>query len=283
MILIMGGTTESILFANKLKMKGFDVVLSTASDYGQHLARKGFDGRIISGKRDEGELILLCRDMGVEALVDMSHPYATEVSKNSIQAAKGLNIPYYRYERPETLKPEALRQNIEYFDSYEEAGAWLNRRQGNILVTTGSKFAEKWVAAIEDIRRLHIRFLPDGEQIEIMEGLGLKPDQLLAMKGPFSAEMNLAMLHHIEGKFLITKESGDAGKVDEKLSAAQQAGATIIMIRRPVIDYPNRYSDMEGLLEQIQADNAREKNENSHHHPDTGGSGYGKTAAGPLS
>ena len=45
--------------------------------------------------------------------------------------------------------------------------------------------------------------------------------------------MNIATLKHINGKYLVTKDTGKAGGFDEKLSAAQKAGAELIIITRP--------------------------------------------------
>ncbi len=260
MILILGGTTESICFASILETNGITAIVSTASAYGQFLAETGFSGQVISGKRDLEQFIELCRAYNIEGVADMSHPYAVEVSKNGIAVAQTLGIPYFRFERPRSSQQGVDGNDpLVYFDDYKEACIWLNSKVGNILVTTGSKSVETWVGDITDVSRLHIRFLPVSEQILKMESLGLKPHQMLAMKGPFSREMNEAMLRHIDAKFLITKESGDNGMVDEKIMAAQKLGVTVLIIRRPPMDYPNKYETMDSLLEAIMVTVSKKK------------------------
>ena len=53
------------------------------------------------------------------------------------------------------------------------------------------------------------------------------------MQGPFSEELNIAMLHQFDCKYLVTKETGKAGGFEEKLHAAKAAGATLVLVGRP--------------------------------------------------
>ena len=63
--------------------------------------------------------------------------------------------------------------------------------------------------------------------------LGFEGKHLIAMQGPFSEEMNLALLHQTRARYFVTKESGKAGGFEEKLKAAKKAGAVLIVIGRP--------------------------------------------------
>ena len=38
-------------------------------------------------------------EKGFRAVVDASHPFAEEASKNALKGAKEANVPYIRYER----------------------------------------------------------------------------------------------------------------------------------------------------------------------------------------
>ena len=57
--------------------------------------------------------------------------------------------------------------------------------------------------------------------------LGFKGRNLIAMQGPFSAEMNVALLHQTKAKYFVTKESGKAGGFEEKKKAARETGAVL--------------------------------------------------------
>ena len=52
-------------------------------------------------------------------------------------------------------------------------------------------------------------------------------------QGPFSEEMNLAMLRDTGAKYLLTKETGSAGGFPEKLAAARKASVTAVVIANP--------------------------------------------------
>ena len=55
----------------------------------------------------------------------------------------------------------------------------------------------------------------------------------IAMQGPASAELDAALLRHLGAVVLVTKDSGAAGGLDEKLRAAELAGATAVVVERP--------------------------------------------------
>ena len=63
--------------------------------------------------------------------------------------------------------------------------------------------------------------------------MGYSPPDLVAMQGPFSEEVNLALWRHFGVDVVVTKESGPAGGLGEKLSAASRLGIPVVMIKRP--------------------------------------------------
>ena len=127
-----------------------------------------------------------------------------------------------------TQSPEPL-----YVDTLEQALSWLSSRTGNILSMTGSKEIGKIAAGIGDRSRLFARVLPSVESIQLCEAAGLTGKQILAMQGPFSEEMNLAMLHSAKAEYLLTKETGKAGGFFEKLTAAKAAGVQAVVVKNP--------------------------------------------------
>ena len=60
-----------------------------------------------------------------------------------------------------------------------------------------------------------------------------KAKNILAVQGPFSYEMNMAMIHDYKADVLITKNSGLVGGSDKKLEAAMSAGIAVIVIEKP--------------------------------------------------
>lgn len=118
-------------------------------------------------------------------------------------------------------------------DSVRQAVSYLKRTTGNILITTGSKELHLYTE-IEDYRqRCFARVLSTREAVEKSVDLGFEGRHLIAMQGPFSAEMNLALLKQTEASWFVTKESGTAGGFEEKLKAARLARAVPVIVGRP--------------------------------------------------
>ena len=53
------------------------------------------------------------------------------------------------------------------------------------------------------------------------------------MQGPFSQELNEALIRQFHIAVLVTKDGGAAGGFPEKVQAARSTGAALILIRRP--------------------------------------------------
>lgn len=81
--------------------------------------------------------------------------------------------------------------------------------------------------------RLFVRVLPGTESIEICHKNGILGRQIIAMQGPFSEEMNLALLHQYQIRYMVTKESGASGGFSEKISAAEKGRGIGICDRKP--------------------------------------------------
>lgn len=251
MILLLGGTSDSVVLAKKIQTCFKNVILSTATHYGEKIASSEFSGEIMHGKMDLSALTTFCEEKKIRCIVDATHPFAKIVSENSIEVSRNLGIMYLRYERPECeslLGNDVRSERIRRFDSYEEVGNYLNQHQGNALVTTGSKDIEKLTCVINDLSRLYVRLLPVSEQLIKMETLGFLPKQLILMQGPFSVAMNTAMLEDVHADFLITKESGQAGKTDEKIESALACGVEVLLINRPKVEYPVVYTAIEEII-----------------------------------
>ena len=127
--------------------------------------------------------------------------------------------------------------------------ALLRELPGNVLLTTGSKelhhFAVPGLA-----ERCYPRVLPMVDSLERCLTLGFPPRNIICMQGPFSRELNVALLRQYRIKTLVTKDTGGYGGFREKAEAAREAGCALLVVERPGAE--------DGLtLEQIQAEIAR--------------------------
>ena len=98
---------------------------------------------------------------------------------------------------------------------------------------------------------LFVRILPTSSSIQKAEELGYLPGKIIAVQGPVSKILNEAMLKSYNIDFLITKESGDTGGEREKIEACKECKVTVLVLKRPQINYGNVYNDIDALIEKI--------------------------------
>lgn len=195
---------------------------------------------------DQEALKKFLQGRGVDHVVDASHPYAENISKNAISVCHELGVNYLRFERPSVKQRD---NDMLVCESLEQAGELAEEMPGQVFITTGINNIEKMLNKISDKKRIKVRVLPQTETISKLEHLGLNADHIIAMKGPFSEEMNFMMFREAGSSILICKESGTQGGTDHKLTAATKLGMKIILIGRPNLIYPNKFEDIGSMIE----------------------------------
>ena len=244
MILLLGGTLDGRMAAVSLAEKGRDVIYSSVSGYNAPKETDHLTCRAGAMTRDVLETFIA--DNGISVIVDATHPYARAASEGAMAAAKNTGIRYVRLERPGIESLKVPTDAVIHFDSYEGAVEYLNHHPGNILTTTGSRELARYDAL--DKERIFARVLPTSKVIAECEALGYKPSRIIAMQGPFTKEMNIAMMRAFDIKYLTTKDSGDIGGVAEKISAAAACGVKVLCVDRPRLDYPEVCATPEDLV-----------------------------------
>ena len=111
------------------------------------------------------------------------------------------------------------------------AARWLAGTQGNILLATGAK--ELAAFAGLDAERLYPRVLPTHEGLAACEAAGVPYGNIIALQGPFTRELNEALMSCFDIGYLVTKDGGAAGGFAEKVQAAADTGAQLVVLRRP--------------------------------------------------
>ncbi|MDY4560646.1 precorrin-6A reductase [Peptostreptococcus porci] len=251
MILVLGGTSDSLKICDRLYEIGIsEFVLSVATEYGKELA-SSHAKKIINGKMDKDEMVKYISENGIRQVIDATHPYAIDVSRNAMDACEEADIKYIRFERKSLL--EEIRYQGEFIvDSIEEACDMVmkNNSWENVFIATGSKNLGTYVKLLKS-KRLVARVLPTSEVLRSCEAMGLNADNLLALKGPFSKEINIALLKHAKVDVVITKESGYAGGFLDKIDACDELGLPIIIIKRKTIDYQRMVHEISEIQESI--------------------------------
>lgn len=229
-IYIFAGTTEGRELSCWLASRGIPCTVSVATDYGSLLMPEHPLLRVCKGRLSGEAMCAALREQAYTCVVDATHPFAVAVSGEIRQACQSAGLRCFRLARPTDSRSAA---GTVFFDSLRDAAAYLDERQGTVLVTTGSKELPVLAASLREPSRIFARVLPSVESLRICNDCGVPGSHIIAMQGPFSREMNEVLLKACGASFLLTKESGQAGGYEEKIAAAEACGVTALVVRNP--------------------------------------------------
>ncbi|MFF5817589.1 precorrin-6A reductase [Lysinibacillus capsici] len=250
MIFMLAGTSDARDLALALQRAGYAVTATVVTESAaSSLADVGLPHLI--GRLTAEEMATIMTEQGYQLVVDASHPFAEEASKNAMTAAEQAKIPYIRYERAHEHYAHPL---ITVVKDYEEAAQLAAEKRGVIMLTTGSKTLATFTRVLQGLENTRViaRMLPRLDNMEKCEALGVAQRDIVAIQGPFSKELNEALFRQYGVTLMITKESGKVGSVDEKLEAALACQIETILIARPNIQYGQQYSTFEEVLQAVE-------------------------------
>ena len=240
-ILLFAGTGDGHDLSLWLAEQGFPFTVCVATEYGETLLPKGMDVR--AGRMDQAAMAALMGE-GYTTVVDATHPYAVEVTKNICAAAERAGLPYLRL-----LRQSDGEDDCHKADTMEAAAEMLLQLTGNVLLTTGSKELHHF--AVPGLReRCFPRVLPMIDSLQRCLSLGFPPKNIICMQGPFTREMNVATLKQYDIRTMVTKDTGSYGGFREKAAAAREAGCTLLVVERPVEEAGLTMDELKAKLKQ---------------------------------
>lgn len=228
-VLVFAGTVEGRAVADYLNEKKIPARICVATEYGESLLPRGECLEISHVRLTAEEMETLMVQMEEGLVVDATHPYAKEVTENIRLACEKTGREYIRLVRDESRIPGS----VVYVKSVQEAVQYLEGTKGNILVTTGSKELAVYTELTDYRERVFARVLSLPEVVDSCARLGFQGKHLICMQGPFSRELNEALIRQVKASWMVTKESGEAGGFLEKYQAACAAGCSLVVIGRP--------------------------------------------------
>ena len=228
MILILGGTTEAIKTAEALLTDKQDFIMTVTTDYGLQSFSARFKEKVKKVAFTEETLTRFIQEHGIKDVFDCTHPYATVISEIARSVCKSMELPYTALNRS-TEKLITSRDSVMCIRDFKEAVTIiLHNDFRRVLLTIGSKY----LCEFKDIqdREAFARILPTSDSIEKCLAAGIAPSRIIAMQGPFSLELNIALINQFQIQCLVTKNSGQAGGFAEKIKACKQTGITALVI-----------------------------------------------------
>ena len=219
------------------------------SEYGRELvAQSGVP--VQAAAMDEHELQQFVVRNGIRLMIDATHPYAVNVSRNARQVAANLHIPCLRYERPDSALP--IYAKLVLAPDMQRAAEMAVGLGKTVFLTTGSHSLPLFRAAAAGRDcRLIARVLPQPEVIADCIANGFSPADIIAAQGPFSQELNRELFRAYGADVMVTKNSGAIGGTDAKIAAAIELGLIIVVVQRPAALQQQVFESLPALLEYL--------------------------------
>lgn len=232
-VILFAGTSEGRRIAEAFRGQEVELIVCVATEYGESLIESADNIQVMTGRKDTAAIAKLIAETKASLLIDATHPYAAAVTETLRAVSAELSVEYIRLLRSTDGASSEHADDCVRVDDAATAAAYLNRVEGNVLLTVGSKELAQFTAVRDYRRRITARILPMEEALASARTLGFDGANLICMQGPFSEELNAAMLRAINARYLVTKDTGSEGGFPEKINAARRCGVTPIVIKRP--------------------------------------------------
>jgi len=234
--LILGGSSDANDLADAAAQLGLDAIYSyggrTQAPAAQSLPTRagGFGGA-------EG-LADYIRQQRITHVVDATHPFAAEMSRNAIAACTATGTALIALERaPWQRTPQD--NWIEVADVAAAAAA-LPERRARVFLAIGRQHLAPFRQKPQHAYTL--RFVDPPEAV-----LPLPDASVIVSRGPFTLAGDLDLLRSCGIEWIVARNSGGAG-ARAKIDAARQLCLPVVMIARPALpDRPRTESIAEVL------------------------------------
>lgn len=225
--LLLGGTTEASSLAKALVEAKMEAVFSyagrTSSPVPQPLPTRvgGFGG--VAG------LVRFLKMEGISHVVDATHPFAAQMSRNVIAACDEVGVPLCAFERPAWQAGKDDRWI--HVPDMAGAVAALPNDAARVFLAIGKQNIAQFAAKPQHHYLLRLVDAPD-------TALPLPDCAVKLARGPFDLAGDLQLLTDHRITHIVAKNAGGVGAA-AKLAAAAQLDLPIVMIGRP--DLPTRH------------------------------------------
>lgn len=238
-VLILGGSAEASALARLLA--GDDRFASVLSLAGRTKAPVlppiphrigGFGG--VAG------LAQWLREAGAERLVCATHPFAAQMRRHAVEAARRTGTPLLLVDRPAWSPVEGDRWTL--VTDMAQAAHALGETPRRVLLTVGRKDLAPFAGASQHDYLIRSIDAPPAESLPARA-------QVITARPPFGEACERRLLEARRIDVVVTKNSGGAD-TSAKLDAARALGLPVIMVERPALP------DLAGLDAQRAADAA---------------------------
>jgi precorrin-6A/cobalt-precorrin-6A reductase len=223
-VLILGGTSEARLLAEALARDPRFAILLSFAGRTESLVRPDVPHRVGGFGGPEG-LSAFLRAGGYRALIDATHAFAAQISRNAAHAAQASGLPLLRLVRPpwQSVAGDLWRE----VSDMQAAARALGESARRVFLSIGRLEVEAFCAAPQHdyLLRAVEPFAPPA---------GLFRARVIAARGPFALADERALFERERIECLVSKNAGTPSTY-AKIEAARALGLPVVMVRRPAL------------------------------------------------
>lgn len=238
-LLILAGTTEAAALAQALAARGIRGILSLAGRVARPqpqalpLRVGGFGGA-------EG-LAAFLRGEGITHVVDATHPFAAQISRNALAACTAADVPLVALTRP-PWTPVAGDRWVRVPD-IAGAVAALDRPRLRVMLAVGRMHLPAFAANPQHFYLLRLVDPPAGP-------MPFPEAEVIVDRGPFDAADDRALMERHGIALVVAKNAGGSGAY-AKIAAARALGLPVVMIDRPPLPARTEVTTVAAVLDWI--------------------------------
>lgn len=173
----------------------------------------------VGGFGGVGGLVSYLRASNISAIIDATHPFASQMSNHAASAAAHTNLPLLRLERPAWAAAPKWQPAPNLY-----AAAAALPRGARAFLTIGSRSLGAFIGR-NDLWCLTRAIEPPENAPR---------GEVILQRPPFTLEGEIALLTSRQISHLVSKNAGGTATA-AKLEAAKQLGISVIMIERPAL------------------------------------------------
>ena len=220
-LLILAGTTEATGFARAAAERGLSGIVSFAGRVERPL-RQPLPQRV-GGFGGVAGLVAYLREAGLTHVIDATHPFAVQMSRNAVAACAEAGVPLVALTRPAWVQEPG--DDWIHVPDIAGAVAALDRPAARVMLAVGRMHLEEFAPNPQHHYLLRLVDPPKGP-------LPFPRAEVIVDRGPFDAEADRALMARHGIEIVVSKNAGGTG-AHAKIAAARALGLPVIMIDRP--------------------------------------------------
>jgi precorrin-6A/cobalt-precorrin-6A reductase len=232
--LILGGTSDANRLAEAVARLGLDAIYSYAGRT-QAPAVQSLPTRI-GGFGGATGLVDYIRLQRITHVVDATHPFAVEISRNAVAACATTGTALIAFERAPWHQSQG--DNWIGVEDVAAAAAALPEQRARVLLAIGRQHLAPFAARPQHAYTLRLVDPPKA-------ALPLQDAEVIVSRGPFTLAGDLDLIRSRNIQWIVARNAGGTGA---KIEAARQLGLPVVMIARPALPARQNTESIDDVL-----------------------------------